>query len=500
MEKIKPVLDWIKAHMLITAMSALIIAFLACGWYYSGILNTELSSEVQARKKEFSKIDSAAKTSVTLPLTNGSFTGNGTLNKSLLDSLQVLSEQMSADVAKARVAALEHNGDPSAGTFPGPEYQDRLKNEGPAFSPNASAAEQSRWRDHEAQRRASGTKRILVSERIFPSPPRDRSENLPIEVHKALVASYDSMLEDAGAGKPPSIADVESDLARVQSNFIQRDLNKGTSADLDADEKDRLRQKLGEERLKFYNESAETISFYADARAFQLPEDPFVTKSQHGLSELYDWHWNWWIAEDVIAAIMKTNASSSGQKTPVAAAPVKRLVSLISYDSAAVAEKPSGGGSGANSGGRPRGSSGGSGRGSNSAGSTPQGGSQLPEPVISMDVATTPDFSASLTGRKSNDLYDVRTVELRVVVETTKLTELVNALAQQNFITITNIALRPTSAFEAAEYGFVYGSQPVSTVDMTLETIWFRKWTAAWMPESVRSALGVKSAPAGSKG
>ena len=202
MEKIKPVLDWIKAHLLITAMSVLIIAFLACGWYYSGVLNAELSSEVQARKKEFSKIDTAAKTSVSLPLTDGSFSGNGTLNKQLLDSLRVLSEQMSSDVEKARVAALEHNGDPSAGTFPGPAYPDRLAMEGPAYASNASSSDQARWRSHESQRRASGTKRILVSEKVFPNPPRDRSENLPIEVHKALVASYASMLEDAGAGKP----------------------------------------------------------------------------------------------------------------------------------------------------------------------------------------------------------------------------------------------------------------------------------------------------------
>ena len=49
MEQIKPVLDWIKSHLLITSMSVLIIAFLACGWYYSGVLNAELSTEVQNR-------------------------------------------------------------------------------------------------------------------------------------------------------------------------------------------------------------------------------------------------------------------------------------------------------------------------------------------------------------------------------------------------------------------------------------------------------------------
>ena len=110
-----------------------------------------------------------------------------------------------------------------------------------------------------------------------------------------------------------------------------------------------------------------------------------------------------------------------------------------------------------------------------------------------MDVAPSQDFSASLTGRTSNDLYDVRNVELVVIVETARLPELVNALARENFITITDLALQPTSAFEAAEYGYMFGDQPLSLVTMKLETIWFRKWTAVWMPQDVRDALGVKS-------
>jgi hypothetical protein len=46
----------------------------------------------------------------------------------------------------------------------------------------------------------------------------------------------------------------------------------------------------------------------------------------------------------------------------------------------------------------------------------------------------------------------------------------------------------------------LYGPAPVSTVTATVETIWFRDWTAKHMPESVRTALGIGSAapaPAG---
>lgn len=117
-----------------------------------------------------------------------------------------------------------------------------------------------------------------------------------------------------------------------------------------------------------------------------------------------------------------------------------------------------------------------------------------------MDVSVNNDFGTSMTGRQSNALYDVRNVELEIVVETARLPKVINALAMENFITITDLALRPTSAFEAAEYGFMFGDRPVSLVRMQLETIWFRKWTSAWMPQDVRDALGVQSQAPGTQG
>ena len=102
-----------------------------------------------------------------------------------------------------------------------------------------------------------------------------------------------------------------------------------------------------------------------------------------------------------------------------------------------------------------------------------------------------------LTGRTSNELMDVRAIEVVLVVETEALPRFINSLAQVNFMTITNLSIAPTSAFKAAEQGYVYGERPVSLVNMEIETLWFRKWTAAWMPMQVREAFGIKSSNAG---
>ena len=107
------------------------------------------------------------------------------------------------------------------------------------------------------------------------------------------------------------------------------------------------------------------------------------------------------------------------------------------------------------------------------------------------------DYAVSLTGRTSNKGFDVRNVRVVLIVETDKLPRLVNALGNENFITITDVSLRPASAFAAAERGFIYGANPVSRVTLDLETLWFRKWTAAWMPQQIRDALGIKAKNAG---
>ena len=445
LEQIKPAIGWIKGHLFIFVMSLLIVLFLGCGWYFSGGLNTQLVSDIDDHKKNFQKLDKASKTSVTLPMTSGDFTASGTLNQALLGSLDELSKTMAGDVQSAKDLVLKHNGE--------------------------------------------GSKKLLVDESQFPNPPQSKREDLPNKVHAALITAYDEMLEAANAGTPPALDSVEAMLLREQSRFVQADLRKTSRDELTEQELSELTSKLTQARLQMYNEVAGKITFYASPRTFKLVESPFVTKQDHSLAEMYTWHWDWWVAEDLVSAIAAANSNPvSGKALTVADAPVKRLVSVQSLD-APFESSASGTG---NSAGR---QAGGSGRG---GGSTPAATvGPLPEPMVGMDGSLDVDFAVSLTGRTSNKVFDVRNVRVVLIVETAKLPRLVNALGNENFMTITNVSVQPANAFAAAERGYIYGANPVSRVTLDLETLWFRQWTAAWMPQDVRDALGIKSKTSG---
>ena len=53
------------------------------------------------------------------------------------------------------------------------------------------------------------------------------------------------------------------------------------------------------------------------------------------------------------------------------------------------------------------------------------------------------------------------------------------------------MALKRTNAAEVIDQP----AQAEEAVTATVETVWFRDWTAKHMPESVRTALGITSAP-----
>jgi hypothetical protein len=105
------------------------------------------------------------------------------------------------------------------------------------------------------------------------------------------------------------------------------------------------------------------------------------------------------------------------------------------------------------------------------------------------------DYSKRFTGRVSNGIYDVRLADVTFIAETAELPRIFDALASENFMTVTNVRLAPADPFAAARAGYLFGGRPVSQVTVTVESLWFRDWTARHMPLSVRTALGVTAAP-----
>ena len=135
----------------------------------------------------------------------------------------------------------------------------------------------------------------------------------------------------------------------------------------------------------------------------------------------------------------------------------------------------------------------------NAGGNANQGGGEpaglLGEPRIDPKREASIDHSISITGRMSNEVYDVRMIDCELIVATTHLPKLMDAIAHRNFMTVLNVRVAPADAFAAAKEGFIYGIEPVSKVNMQIETIWLREWTARMMPGELRNILGIQSDP-----
>ena len=105
------------------------------------------------------------------------------------------------------------------------------------------------------------------------------------------------------------------------------------------------------------------------------------------------------------------------------------------------------------------------------------------------------DYSYSFTGRTTNPLFDVRRVEVELIVDSEKMPEVFDALARYNFMTILDARVETVNLFDAIKSGYFYGSRPVSLIRLDLETVWFREWTTEFMPPELKAALGVPETP-----
>ena len=104
------------------------------------------------------------------------------------------------------------------------------------------------------------------------------------------------------------------------------------------------------------------------------------------------------------------------------------------------------------------------------------------------------DFQFSPTGRVSNALYDVKHVWVSAVVDVRQLPAFFDNLSRVNFMTVLLLQMHPVDEYDALQQGFIYGTSDEVQVDMLIETIWFRQWTAPLMPPEVRTVLGIAPA------
>ena len=290
-------------------------------------------------------------------------------------------------------------------------------------------------------------------------------------VFDAVRAHAEGVLKEVHAGVPPTDESLTDQLQRRQDQFIAT-LRKAERKALSDDEQQQLKNELRDKRLQLYADAASGLSFYADIDTLGLPGSPMEAGTPPSETSLFLWQWREWIIEDILRAA----AAANKPYRSVVDAPVKRVLSIAVREdglpkiAAPAAEAP------ADPGAAPA---------ADAAAAPP-----AMIPPIDVKAPVPYDFAKSMTGRVSNNLYDVRVATVRMVVASSMLPEVLNAIARQNFMTVTSLEVAAADAFAAADEGFMYGGKPVCEIKLKVESIWLRPWLAKLMPKELRERKG----------
>jgi hypothetical protein len=338
---------------------------------------------------------------------------------------------------------------------------------------------------------------------LFPNlqtqtPAFQAKRNYP-HLLEALLAprSEDGVTPALNAGLPPSAEDVTRAMLEVERDFRANNLlsqstlfDEAQQADLRHKKEERLRRLL-QDRAQALNLYAQTDSNAADfpfAKPAWLAWSSFDTLE--GANATTSWLALWnaqialWIQQDIAAVIAVTNRVGEPASN-VITAPVKRLISVEVLEGPVGIIGP----------GALAGSNTGSGPGASWVVGSVGENNRI---IVPSPAAALPDnYIVAPTGRASNGLYDVYHTRVALVADAQLLPELFNSLTSVNYMTILNVQVTGVDEYqELNEHHYLYGPGDAVRLDIVLETIWLRSWTAPLMPTVVRDALDAKL-PAG---
>jgi hypothetical protein len=274
------------------------------------------------------------------------------------------------------------------------------------------------------------------------------------------------LLADASLQGPVPSADTLDRVrgAEVQFCSAQR---VGSRSELPAAELPKLLDAVREARVAAAVDHASRLDFYLDPGAVRWSPRPASGKADGAtavdevLIGMYRAQWDLWLVSDLLNAFRATNAKQPGGPMK---SPLKRVM-VVEFDTLGLPKA------------------------ANTSGDSAEAAQGEGE-AIDPQKEVAPDYKAGgITGLVSNQLFDVRSTRVQLVIETAAIPALVNELARCNFITVSNVHLRPADAFEALRGGYAYGEQPCSELTLDLQSVWLRDWTTERMPVALLKTI-----------
>jgi len=212
---------------------------------------------------------------------------------------------------------------------------------------------------------------------------------------------------------------------------------------------------------RIVRETAEKCMVYLEPTAMDVQSQLLNTNSAPDPSVIFWAQVQLWAQEDLFKAIADVNSAAKS----VGEAPIKHLM-RVQVPVTFVGMAPS------------------TGRGDDSGASAP--------PSSDPGAPIQPNFAVSPTGRASNGLFDVLHVDATMVVESAKLPEVLNNLSRGRLLGVIHVKqIEPMDPIAATKAGYFYGSKPCVRMDLQLEVLLMRQWTTRYMPDRIKSTLGI---------
>ncbi|MEM9753701.1 MAG: hypothetical protein AAF916_09995 [Planctomycetota bacterium] len=313
-------------------------------------------------------------------------------------------------------------------------------------------------------------------------------------------------LPTLSAGLPPSNEELQQRLAVIVQEGMQT-----FGENITEEQAEKLREEQRARLLGMLKGRAQSLDIYADTRfptgnqgqsasAFPLSVRPWIYRGDVPEPwQLWESQMELWIQSDIIEGLRKANKIDEVVSTlddgtevtgNVLTGVAKRLVSVevlpsyVGLHSAGQVGQldPAM-----------------DGRSSASARSGQRQVGLLPTPPpnapTQQGAAVPANYFFGPTGRASNHVFDVRHARVVLHADFQKLPDLYNALGSTNYMTVVDQRISALDEFDFEALGgpFLYGTGDIVQIELVIESLWLRSWTASLMPEDVRTYLGVAS-------
>jgi hypothetical protein len=449
---LKKILGWIKANLVIVISLVVILVSLPLGYVFSNSWNKKIRTGREAEaKKALSDINA---TTVTYALP-AAMPGDKPLEVKAVPTTKLTNwfaeqrELIEAEVEGVVAQATEFN-------------QKARKPLVTGLFPQAS------------NRRDEEQRIFAFIEELCGDPDRDKP------------SAYQRLISRFNAGERSDAGKLASTLHDLSERLKAANGNRALTVEEDA----ALTKQLTDRRIGELRRRAQEVTFYASVGAFSVDSQqqqagwskvPVAKPSGvPTLDECFIFQWDYWVIEDILSAIARANTDQSGEELMVERGAVKRLVSLRIKDPPIYGD-----GSSQPAPSRDR----------------EFGAASVAEPVFAFPGGVPLDLSVSVTGRKTNasenPVYDVREVELTLIVASDRLQSVLSAFSQTNFMTVVDLDLADVDPWAELKDGYYYGPDHVVKATIGVESVWLRSWLGPLMSPAVANNIGYQAADDG---